>query len=87
MENENSKIADCGRILNRFMSAREIVNYLGINNTTKEKQREVVKEFKEFEKEYKSKNVDFAMNKDLIGNDIYNYKILNSGKFISAFTL
>lgn len=81
MENENSKIADCGRILNRFMSVREIVNYLGINNTTKEKQREVVKEFKEFEKEYKSKNVDFAMNKDLIG------KVLNSGKFISAFTL
>lgn len=84
---ENGKFTSCGRILNRFMSSREIINYLGINNSSKEKQREVVKEFKNFEKEYKNQNVDFAMNKDLKDNDVYNYKILNNGRFISAFTL
>ena len=87
INNENGKFADCGRILDRFMSGREIINYLGINNSSKAKQREVIKEFKIFEEKYKSQNIDFAINNDVINNSMYKYKILNTGRFISAFTL
>ena len=40
------------------------------------------------EKDFKNRDIDFALNTDLKGNDnIYNYKIVKTGKLISAFTL
>ena len=83
------KYASCGRILNRTMTMREICNYLGIeNNKSKDFKKEVWKEYGELEKDFKNKDIDFALNTDLKGNDnIYNYKIVKVGKLVSAFTL
>ena len=83
------RYASCGRILNRTMTMREICNYLGIeNNKSNDFKKEVCKEFGELEKDFKNKDIDFALNTDLKGNDnIYNYKIVKTGKLISAFTL
>ena len=83
------KYASCGRILNRTMTMREICNYLGIeNNKSKDFKKEVRKEFGELEKDFKNRDIDFALNTDLKGNDnIYNYKIVKVGKLVSAFTL
>ena len=81
------KFAECGRILNREMTGLEIVNYLNIKDYTKEKKKAVIQEFKELENKYKSQNVDFSINKDIIGNNVINYKILETRNLLTAFTL
>ena len=80
------RYASCGRILNRTMTMREICNYLGIeSNKSKDFKKEVCKEFGELEKDFKNRDIDFALNTDLKGNDnIYNYKIVKTGKLIDA---
>ena len=91
MENVE-KLTDCGRKLDKFMSAREVVDYLGINkdivnnNSKKELKKNILREFLNFEKEFKNQNVDFALNKDFTSG-VYKYNIIKTGKYISAFTL
>lgn len=83
------KYSNCGRILNRKMSMREICNYLEIDSCkSKDYKKSVYKEFGKLEKDYTSQNVDFALNSDLKDNcNMYNYKIIKTGKLVSAFTM
>lgn len=86
------KLANCGRKLDKFMSTREIVDYLGIskdiakNSSKKELKKNILREFLNFEKEFGKQNVDFALNEDFTSG-IYKYNIIKTGKYISAFTL